>query len=168
MRRCKKNKPSALLRKLDEIPTTEAISVANGFGDHFVSVYTDSFVGPHPVLSPRQYDTALCQVTFEVADVGKLLKQVNPYSAMGPDYIHPRILKEAADNLALPLFSLFSYSLSTGVLPATWKEAHVTLIYKSGDRHSPASYRPISLISIPCKILERLMKKASLTHLQRN
>ena len=68
------------------------------------------------MLSPRQYDTALCHVTFEVADVGKLLKQVNPYSAMGPDYIHPRILKEAADTLALPLFSLFSYSLSTGVL----------------------------------------------------
>ena len=74
MRRYKKNKPSALLLKLDEIPTTEAISVANGFRDHFVSVYTDSFVGPHPVLFPPQYDTALCQVTFEVADVGKLLK----------------------------------------------------------------------------------------------
>ena len=102
------------------------------------------------------------------ADVGKLLKQVNPYSAMGPDYIHPRILKEAADTLALPLFSLFSDSLSTGVLPAAWKEAHVTPIYKSGDHHSPASYRPISLTSIPCKILERLIKKAILTHLQRN
>ena len=164
----RKNKPSALLLKLNEIPTTEAISVANGFRDHFVSVYTDSSVGPHPVLSPRQYDTALCQVTFEVADVGKLLKQVNPYSAMGPDYIHPCILKEAADTLGLPLLSLFSDSLSTGVLPAAWKEAHVTPIYKSGDRHSPASYRPISLTSIPCKILERLIKKAILTHLQRN
>ena len=100
--------------------------------------------------------------------LGKLLKQVNPYSAMGPDYIHPRILKEAADTLALPLFSLFSYSLSTGVLPSAWKEAHVTPIYKSGDRHSPSSYCPISLTSIPCKILERLIKKAILSHLQRN
>ena len=60
------------------------------------------------------------------------------------------------------------HSLSTGVLPAAWKEAHVTPICKSGDRHSPASYRPISLTSIPCKILERLIKKAILTHLQRN
>ena len=140
-----------LLLKLDEIPTTEAISVANGFRDHFVSVYTDSFDGPHPVLSPRQYYTALCQVTFEVADVGKLLKQVNPNGAMGPDYIHPRILEEAVDTLALPLFSLFSYSLSTGVLPAAWKEAHVTPIYKYGDRHSLASYHPISLTTIPCR-----------------
>ena len=168
MRRCKKNKPSALLLKLDEIPTAEAILVANGFRDHFVSVYTDSFDGPHPVFSPRQYDTALCQVTYGVADVEKFLKQVDPYSAMGPDYIHPRILKEAADTMALTPFSLFSDSLSTGVLPAAWKEAHVTLIYKSGDRHSPARYRLISLTSIPCKILERLIKKAILTHLQMN
>ena len=64
MRRCKKNKPSALLLKPDEIPTTKATSLANGFRDHFVSVYTDSFVGLHPVLFPRQYDTALCQVTL--------------------------------------------------------------------------------------------------------
>ena len=87
---------------------------------------------------------------------------------MGPDYIHPRILKEAADYVALPLFSLFSDSLTTGVLPAAWKEAHVTPAYKSGDHHSPASYRPIRVTSIPIKILERLIKRAILTHLQRN
>ena len=168
MRRSKKNKPSALLLKLGEIPAIEAVLVVNGFQDHFVSVYTDSFDGPHPVLASRQYDTALCQVTFEVADVEKLLKQVNPYSVMEPDYIRPPILKETADTLALPLFSLFSDSLSTGVIPAAWKEAHVTPICKSGDHQSPTSYRPISLTSIPCKILERLIKKAILTHLQRN
>ena len=87
---------------------------------------------------------------------------------MGPDYIHPCTLKEAADTLALPLFSLFSNSISTGVLPAAWKEAHVTPIYKYGDRHSPASYRHISLTNIQCKIPERLTKKAILTHFQRN
>ena len=147
---------------------TEAVLVANGFRDHFVSVYADSFDGPHSVRFPRQYDTALCQVIFEVGDVGKLLKQVNPYSATGPDYIHPRILKEAADTLPLPLFSLFSELLSTGVLQAAWKEVHVTPTYKSSDRNSFASYRIINLTSIPCKILERLIKKAILNHRQRN
>ena len=126
-----------------------------------VSVHADSFDGPHPLLSPHQHDTALCQVTFGVADVGKLLKQVNPYSVMGPDYTHPRILKESADTPALPLFYLFSDSLSTGLLPAAWKEAQLTPIYKSGDLHSPASYRPISLTSIPWKTLERLKRRQS-------
>ena len=64
--------------------------------------------------------------------------------------------------------STYSPTHLTGVLPAAWKQAHVTPIYKSGDRHSPASYRPISLTSIPCKILERLIKKAILHNLQRN
>ena len=135
MRCSKKNKPLALLLKLDETSTTEAILIANGFRDYFVSVYTDWFDGPHPVLSPRQYDTALYQVAYGVADVWKLLKQVSPYSAMGPDYIHPRILKEAADTQALPLFSFFHDSLSTVILPAAWKEAHVTPVYESGDCH---------------------------------
>ena len=44
----------------------------------------------------------------------------------------------------------------------------MTPIYKSGDRHSPASYRFISLTSIPCKILERLIKKVIVDHLPRN
>ena len=114
MRRCKKNKPSAILLELDEIPTIEAILVVNGFRDHFVSVYTDSFDGSQPVLSPRQYETAVCQVTFRVADVGKLQKQVNPYSAMGLDYIHPRILKETADNLAIVVFPVFLLTLNRG------------------------------------------------------
>ena len=60
-----------------------------------------------------------------------------------------RILKEAVDILALPLFSSFTDSLLTGVLPAAWKQAHMAPIYKSGDRHSPTRYRPISLTSIP-------------------
>ena len=76
-------------------------------------------IGQRPSL--RHYDTALCQVIFDVADVEKLLKRINPCSAVGPDDIHPRILKEEADVLALPLFSLFTDSLLTGVLPAAWK-----------------------------------------------
>ena len=168
MRRFKKNKPSALLLKIDGTPTTDAETVAKGFRDHFLSVYAETFNERHPALPSRHYDSALCQVIFDVAHVEKLLERISPYNAMGPDDIHPRVLKEAANVLALPLFSLFTDSLLTGVLQAAWKQAHVTPIYKSGDRHSPASYRPISLTSIPCKILERLIKKAILDHLQRN
>ena len=168
MRRFKKNKPSALFLKIDGISTTEAQSVAKGFRDHFLPVYVEIFNARHPSLPSRHYDTALCQVIFDIAAVEKLLKRINPYSAMGPDDIHPRLLKEAANVLPLPLSSLFTDSLLTGVLPAAWKQAHVTLTYKSGDRHSSASYRPISLTSISCKVLERLIKKAILDHLQRN
>ena len=59
---------------------------------------------------------------LRIADVGKLLKQVNPYSGMGPDDIHPLIRKEIADNLSLPTFFLLTYTRSTQVLPAALKE----------------------------------------------
>ena len=117
---------------------------------------------PHISMTLLPVKSPLGPMTLGTSETGQ------PLQYMGPDYIHPRILKKTADTLAPPLFSLFSDSLSTGVLPASWKEAHVTPIYESGDRYSPASYRPTSLTSIPCKILERLIKKAMLTNLQRN
>ena len=128
-------RPSALIRNPDGIPTTNSESVAKGFRDHFLSVYAETLNATHPALPSCHYDTALCRVTFDITDVEKLPKRINPYSAMGPDDIHPRILKEAADVLALPLFSLFTDSLLTGVLPAALKQAHVTPIYKSDDRY---------------------------------
>ena len=115
MRCFKKYKPSELLLKFGEILKTEAVLIASGFQDNFISVYADSSDGPHPVLSPLQYNTALCQATFDVTDVGKFLKQVNPYSAVGPDYVHLRILKEALDTLALlPVLSVSWISLNRG------------------------------------------------------
>ena len=87
---------------------------------------------------------------------------------MGPDEVHPRILKEAATVLAPSLHTLFRLSLATGSLPATWNEATVIPIYKSGDRLNPVSFRPISLTSVPCKMLERLIKRSVMQHLQQH
>ena len=67
-----------------ESSTTDAESVAKGFRDHFLSVYAETFNARHPALPSRHYDNALCQVTFDIADVVKLLKRINPYSAMRP------------------------------------------------------------------------------------
>ena len=89
MQRLKKNKPSALLMKIDGIPTTDAESVAKGFRDHFLLVYAETFNARHPALPSRHYGTALCQVIFDIADVEKLLRRINPCSAMGPDDTHP-------------------------------------------------------------------------------
>ena len=87
---------------------------------------------------------------------------------MGPDNVHPRILKEAADALAPALTTLFRKCIEDGQIPTVWREATITPIYKKGSRHSPSSYRPISLTSIPCKIFERVIKEKMLQHLQSN
>ena len=63
---------------------------------------------------------------------------------------------------------LFWKCIVDGQIRSVWWEATITLIYKKGSRHSPSSYRPISLTSTPCKIFERVIKEKMLHHLQSN
>ena len=83
----------------------------------------------------------------------------------GPDGLHPRVLAELSTSLAVPLKLLFELSLTTGVLPTDWKTAYVSPIFKKGPKDDACNYRPVSLTSIVCKVLETLIKKALMNHL---
>ena len=52
-----------------------------------------------------------------------------------------------------------------GILPESWRVGHVVPIHKSGSQHNVANYRPISLTSVTCKVLESLIRDHILTHL---
>jgi len=62
------------------------------------------------------------------------------------------------DVITYPLFLIFNKSLETGKLPGDWKLAEVTATYKKGSRHDRSNYRPVSLTSVCCKILESLIR----------
>ena len=79
--------------------------------------------------------------------------------AIGPDRIHPGVLKEASSVLAKPLADLFNYSLSKCIFPSPWKRANVIPIHKKGDKSSVDNYRPVSLLSIVGKVMERIVHK---------
>ena len=66
----------------------------------------------------------------------------------------------AAEPLASPLASLFRESLDQGIVPEVWKTATVVPIFKKGSKQEPGNYRPISLTSIACKIMESLIRDA--------
>jgi hypothetical protein len=91
--------------------------------------------------------------------VEHLLSTCDPGGSPGPDSLHPRVLKECAHSISVPLTFLFNSSLQAGKIPGFWTKAIVCPIYKNGDRHQPTNYRPISLTCIPCKILEKLVKR---------
>jgi len=74
----------------------------------------------------------------------------------GPDNIGP-LVKAVADEIADPLCYLFNLSFLTGVVPNALKIAKVIPIYKKGEKSSIENYRPISLLSVFDKILEKLM-----------
>ncbi|PJE77813.1 hypothetical protein CI610_03257 [invertebrate metagenome] len=79
--------------------------------------------------------------------------------AFGPDLINPRLIKEAAEVLSYPLQTLFNHSLSTYKFPSQWKRANVTPVHKKDDPSVLGNYRPISLLSIIGKMMERCIYK---------
>jgi hypothetical protein len=91
---------------------------------------------------------------------------LNVHSAPAPDGLHPLVLRNLADIIAFPVTHLFRLSLNEGHLPVEWKTATVKPIYKGGSRHVAGNYRPISLTSILCKTLERLIKSTLQCHFE--
>ena len=110
-----------------------------------------------PTLNNRTFDSPLESVDFTIPDIKKHLRTCNLYSSMGPDNVHLQILKEAADFLAPALNTVsLENALNTGRSQVSGGRLPSLQIYKKGSRHSPSSYRPISLTSISCKIYERV------------
>ena len=107
-------------------------------------------------------------ITISEAGVRKLLMQLEPSKAPGPDGISPRLLKHLADELAPALTLLYQSSISTGTVPQDWRTAHVTPVYKKGERYRAENYRPISLTSVPCKVLEHIVVSSVMNFVEDN
>ena len=100
--------------------------------------------------------------------VQKLLSSLDPHKAPGPDGLTPKLLKIVADQIAPSFTLLFQASLHQSSLPSQWKTAHITPIFKKGARYNPENYRPISLTSIACKMLEHIVTGHIMRHLESN
>ena len=78
----------------------------------------------------------------------RIRKSIHTSKSPGPDGLHPKVLREIAAQIANPLCIMFRASLKTGIIPDTWKMAHVTPVYKKGKKDQKESYRPLSLTSV--------------------
>ena len=103
-------------------------------------------------------------VTTEMAQ--KELLNLNINKSCGPDEIHPRILLELEDYIAGPVALLFNMTIKHGNLPRDWKWAYISPIYKKGSKKIAENYRPISLTSVLCKLMESFIRKLIFKHLQ--
>ena len=79
--------------------------------------------------------------------------------AQGPDGIHGCVLKYCSKSLCRPLSIMFKLSYNTGILPSEWKSANIVPVHKKGDKDLVHNYRPISLISLTAKIMERIIQE---------
>ena len=106
--------------------------------------------------------------TFEITPdmVKAKLNNVKTNKSPGADDIHPKLLYELRNELAAPLAKLYNQTFKEGSIPKDWKDANVTALYKNGSKTSCQNYRPVSLTSVVCKVMESLIKDKIVSHLE--
>ena len=147
--------------------STDSKSKAEILLEQFSSVFTKRTTGDMPIVT-LQVDESLEHLKIEQKGVTKLLMNINPSKAQGPDKIPNSVLKECASELSGAVTYLFQKSLDSGALPDDWISANIAPIYKKGDRHLAENYRPVSLTCVLSKLLEHIICRAMLTHFERN
>ena len=96
--------------------------------------------------------------------VKTLLQKLNARKAIGPDLVPTRLLKDFADDIAPILRVIFQQSLDSGQVPEDWKKANIAAVFKTGERSIAANYRPVSLTCVSCKVLEYIVFKSIMDH----
>ena len=123
--------------------------------NHFIDQSTiNDITATLPPFVPPAHET-LRSITITQVEVMKAIKLLDINKASGPDLISPILLKEGLYQLVYPLTKLFNLSLALKVYPDPWKMSNVTAVYKKVSPTIPNNYRPISLLSITGKLVER-------------
>lgn len=151
----------------DGSTVTTSKKKAEVLNDFFSSVFTAEPDEPPATPDPPS-DVIFPEVNFDPHIVERKLLNLNPNKSPGPDYLHPRILKETAKAIAGPLSAIFKKSYCSGRLPSEWKDASVSPIFKKGRKSDPGNYRPVSLTCIICKVMESIIRDSILSHLTTN
>ena len=85
-----------------------------------------------------------------------LLSKLSKSKATGLDKISAKLLRICADLIADCLSLIFNTSIATGIYPEEWKCSKVVRVFEQGDGADLDNYRPISIIPVVAKVLERL------------
>ena len=164
------NVPSTMNWSRDETTVTadNPHDIANLLNNYFYSMFK-------PTLSQEEYDNYIAKtMTFNETindivitpnEVRVGLLSLDTSKACGPDNIPAALLKYCAPYISSSLCNLFNKSLKLGRMPAAWKISNIVPIPKSGPVKDVTNYRPISLLCIVSKVLERCIYNRLIDHI---
>ena len=147
----------------DNTMATDDQSKATALGEYFKNVHRLDKGSSLPSVENPRMEMGELQITID--EVIKVLGSLDISKAPGPDGIHPAIVKPLANIIANPILRLFQASLEEGRLPNDWKTAVVVAIHKGGNETELKNYRPVSLTSILCKCMEKIIREHICKHL---
>ena len=157
-----------ILRGKDGTAAVTPLEKAETLNEFFSSVFTDENMENLPEDSDVYLGDYLNNFIITPEAVLTKLTNLNPGKTPGPDQWHPLFLKTIADLISLPLSILFQKSLNEGILPSEWLRACITAIHKKGEKGIADNYRPVSMTSIICKIMESLVRDKLVEHMVSN
>ena len=144
---------------------SDPLDKANILNRQYESVFTQENTRNIPSMTGKPFPS-MPEISIENAGVCKLLRQLNPQKASGPDLLSARILKDLSAECAPFLTLIFKRCLEVGKIPDVWKTAIVTAIFKKGERYKASNYRPVSLTCICCKTFEHIVVSNMMKHLE--
>ena len=155
----------APLKNNEGILAKDSKEKAEILNTQFQSVFThDDAEKELPKMDGPEYPR-INELVINENGVEKLLSNLKVNKASGPDDLPATVLKELSHEIAPILTVIFTQSLQTGSLPKDWLKANVAPIFKKGNRHLAENYRPVSLTCVCCKVMEHIICRHMLNHL---
>jgi len=144
--------------KITSCPT----EITENLNKHFISTVEELIKQNNNINNYSNLDINYCPQTVFInpvteGEVVKLAKNLKGKLTAGLDDIPENLVKHCILQIKKPLTHIYNASLNSGVFPDEWKIVKVKPLYKKGDRHDMNNYRPISVISVFAKLLERIM-----------
>ena len=151
---------------IDGVEEANANKIGNAFCDYFTNIGKKTADGITPskhnvehYMNSAKNRTSMFFTPTDPIEVSKIIRALNSKKSSGHDGLNSILIKSLGDEISLPLTLIINNSLSSGIVPDDMKLAKVVPLFKSKNKQLFTNYRPISLLPVFSKILEKVVHK---------